>query len=228
MGITSQARRAAGRLPAEQCSVMHRRRTESATSVSGEWVASRVRRDSPREARFPGLPALRTVRADLPHTALRSVVLPPCGLTGRTIGHRQTEQPKIGEVRVGPAPGREPAAGAVTTLVPLQQEPTQPSSYIAIDRPFTPFSSAVNIRPVQTDASVHAQRARTSPTCLAVPGTAVGGTCGLSDFTNPPSCGPFAPRASPRFLTTTATLDPVRPALRLSSMNTGLSPNRHP
>ena len=51
---------------------------------------------------LPGLPSLRTVRADLPHTALRLMVLPSRGLTGRSMGGCQTEQPLFGEEAVGP------------------------------------------------------------------------------------------------------------------------------
>ena len=40
-----------------------------------------------------GLPPLRTVRADLPHTALQSVVLPHRGLTERDTGVSQLESP---------------------------------------------------------------------------------------------------------------------------------------
>jgi hypothetical protein len=42
-------------------------------------------------------PSLRTGRADLPHPALQSVVLPPRGLTGQRMGSRQGEQAQRGK-----------------------------------------------------------------------------------------------------------------------------------
>ena len=51
-----------------------------------EAAARRVT-DRGRDDRLPGRPSLRTVRAVLPHTALRSAVLPPRGLThGVSVG----------------------------------------------------------------------------------------------------------------------------------------------
>ena len=79
---------------------------------------------------IPGLPSLRTVCTDLPHTALRLMVLPQKGLTGLRTGLYQIEKPAIGKVGILP--------------------------------PFTPCSSAVNMRSVQTEPSVHSQRLRTS------------------------------------------------------------------
>ena len=60
--------------------------------------------------------------------------------------------------------------------------------------PFTPVSRAVNIRSVQTDGSVHSQRDRASPACLAL-GTVAGCSSACLDITYPPSCVPFAPRS---------------------------------
>src|SRR5262249_44160604 len=48
-------------------------------------------------------PSLRTGRADLPHSALQSVVLPARGLTDRGMGLLQAKQPKCGKVGIGPA-----------------------------------------------------------------------------------------------------------------------------
>jgi hypothetical protein len=60
--------------------------------------------------------------------------------------------------------------------------------------PLTLSSRAVSMRSVQTEGSVQAHRARTSPACLALLGTLAGcHSCDLS-FTHPPSCAPFAPR----------------------------------
>ena len=41
----------------------------------------------------PGAPSLRTVQADLPHTALRSVVLPARGLHKLVMGSGKGEEP---------------------------------------------------------------------------------------------------------------------------------------
>src|SRR5207245_125860 len=58
--------------------------------------------DRGRESRLLGSPSLRTGRADLPHPALRSVVLPPRGLTGQSMGITQGEEPQLGKESVGP------------------------------------------------------------------------------------------------------------------------------
>src|SRR6058998_2856722 len=71
--------------------------------------------------------------------------------------------------------------------------------------PFTPTSRAVNIRSVQTAGSVQAQRACTSPTCLAS-GTGVGLSSIGQVFTSPPSCAPFAPLPLRSFIATTVAL----------------------
>lgn len=52
------------------------------------------------EFRFP---SLRTVRASLPHTALRLVVLPRRGLTDQLMGSCQVEQPMLGKEGILPA-----------------------------------------------------------------------------------------------------------------------------
>jgi len=56
-----------------------------------------------RDPRLPGDPSLRTVRAVLPHTALRSVVLPSRGPTDRCMGCNEREQPMLGKEGVWPA-----------------------------------------------------------------------------------------------------------------------------
>lgn len=56
--------------------------------------------DRGREIRFPGLPSLRTVRAVLPHTALRLVV---DGLSETKVGFSQTIETGLRKVRVRPA-----------------------------------------------------------------------------------------------------------------------------
>src|SRR5207253_8340910 len=50
-----------------------------------------------------GSPSLRTGRADFPHPALQSVVLPARGLAGQGMGFLQAIEPKLGKVGVGPA-----------------------------------------------------------------------------------------------------------------------------
>ena len=51
----------------------------------------------------PVCPSLRTVRADLPHTALRSVVLPHRGLTKLVMGCGQRYQPMSLKIGIAPA-----------------------------------------------------------------------------------------------------------------------------
>ena len=62
--------------------------------------------------------------------------------------------------------------------------------------PLTPSSRAVSMRSVQTEGSVQAHRARTSPACLALmlPDTLAGLSSFGFCFTHPPSCAAFAPR----------------------------------
>ena len=52
---------------------------------------------------FPGPSPLRTVRADLPHTALRLVVLPQSGLASQCRGILKGQEPVLGKVGVWPA-----------------------------------------------------------------------------------------------------------------------------
>ena len=77
------------------------------------------------------------------------------------------------------------------------------------------------MRSVQTVASVHAQRARTSSACLAVADTTADGVCVDLLIPHPPSCVPSLPRGapsgSPGFVATMDALTPERSALRLPS-----------
>jgi hypothetical protein len=68
--------------------------------------------------------------------------------------------------------------------------------------PFTPVSSASSIRSVHTEGSTHAQRARMSPTCLALWGTAVGRSSFVVSIPVLSSCRSFAPSALPDFFAT--------------------------
>src|SRR5688572_5303534 len=85
------------------------------------------------------------------------------------------------------------------------------------------------MRSVHTRGSVHAQRARMSPACVAI-GTGAGIDSGGMALPRVTFLRPLAPRALPRFLATTDALTPVRAALRLhGSMNTDRPfPNRSP
>src|SRR5438309_6350140 len=59
----------------------------------GRRIAALDNRGRGRESRSS--PSLRTVQADLPHTALQSVVLPPGGLTNRSC----PKEEKLSDVR---------------------------------------------------------------------------------------------------------------------------------
>ena len=76
--------------------------------------------------------------------------------------------------------------------------------------PFTPSSSAVSIRSVQTHGSVHDQRPRMSSACLAFAGT-VADDCSLHpSFTYSTFLRPLAPPELPGFHATTAALTSAR------------------
>src|SRR5947209_16922062 len=142
---------------------------------------------------FPGPPSLRTGHADLPHPALRLVVLPPRGLTGLRIGCGKGEQPLLSKEGIGPAVVIQ-APGPSFALVTVAQDATQPHpgplvqllkdrpvavlevfKPTSLDRdqlrkrplyhlpPLTPTSRAVNMRSVQTLGSTQDQRPWTSP-----------------------------------------------------------------
>src|SRR3954462_7543872 len=59
--------------------------------------------DRGREGRLPGPPSLRTGLADLPHPALRLVVLPPRGLTELGVGCGKGKQPLLSKEGIRPA-----------------------------------------------------------------------------------------------------------------------------
>jgi len=68
--------------------------------------------------------------------------------------------------------------------------------------PLTPCSRAANMRSVHTVGSIHAQRARRSPACVALAGTAAGLASDCLDSTPSTFLPPFAPRplqALPRY-----------------------------
>src|SRR5437899_11257332 len=74
-----------------------------------------------------GLPSLRTVRAVLPHTALRLLVS-SSGASRLISGRGQGEQPEICEEGVGPALVIVGTAAKAGPLVLLAQDRSQPSS----------------------------------------------------------------------------------------------------
>src|SRR5712692_1868883 len=80
--------------------------------------------DRGRESGVTRSPSLRTGQAGLPHPALRLMVLPPRGLTGRHMSLYQTVQSLCRKVRIGPTHRIRPAAPA-TALVPLPQQAPQ-------------------------------------------------------------------------------------------------------
>ena len=107
--------------------------------------------------------------------------------------------------------------------------------------PFTPCSSAVNMRPVQTLGSVHAQgpSCRRSPRRLSCPALLAlapfGQHCRRCRFRGSSHHAstflrPLAPRALPRFVATTDALTSPWPALRAldRAMNTLMTPRRSP
>ncbi len=74
---------------------------------------------------LPGRSSLRTVRAVFPHTALRSVVLPPRGLTSRCMGCNYGEQPLLGKEGIRPAL-MVLAPAATTTLGTAAKDAAKP------------------------------------------------------------------------------------------------------
>ena len=152
------------------------------------------RRDRGREGWLPSPPSLRTVRAVLPHTALRLVVLPTIGLTGQAMGRRQGKQPTLGKEGVRPFASSHPfLKGRQHALRPhrrFHRGPTAPdlSGLLSLPRH---FSRAV--------FPLHGPH--------------------TSTFLRP-----FAPRALPRFFTAMDALTPVRSALRPDSIGNELRP----
>ena len=127
---------------------------------------------------------------------------PQRGLTGQRMGCDKRKQPMCGKENIGPA-----------LIIRLNHLP-----------PFTPFSSAVNMRSVQTDGSTQDQRSRISPTCLALSGTAVGCRSIVQPLTHPLPCAPFAPCPLRHFIATMGALTPAPPgpSATRGRLNTGL------
>ena len=114
-------------------------------------------------------PALRTVRAVFPHTALQSVVS-SSRLSRSGPGLVKCEQPVLCEVGIGP-------------------QPTEAEAFFL--PPLTPFTSADSIRSVQTAASAPAIMQRASAPCAALWGIPGAVCASVVVFTSPPSCPPF-------------------------------------
>src|SRR4030081_3106303 len=79
------------------------------------------------------LPALRTVRAVFPHTALQSVVS-SSGVSRSAPGCVECEQPGLSEECVGPALMVGTTATVAGTLFLLAQERAQPSADKLVER----------------------------------------------------------------------------------------------
>src|SRR5215471_9201253 len=78
-------------------------------------------------------PSLRTGRADLPHPALQSVVLPARGLAGHDVGLLQAKQPKRGKVGIGPARLVGPICfGTPFPMASFAQDASQPAAHKAV------------------------------------------------------------------------------------------------
>ena len=86
------------------------------------------------------------------------------------------------------------------------------------------------MRSVQTSGSTHAHRARISPSCGALSGTADGVCSCSSVFHASTFLPPFAPRALPRFCATMEALSPFGHGSSdpLPVMNAVPFPNRDP
>src|SRR6202012_3559564 len=87
-------------------------------------------------------PSLRTGRADLPHPALQSVVLPARGLTGLSVGCDEGEQPKLSKEGVGPAvmiPAQSPAFATLPTAQDAPQTHPDPPVQVPEGRPVAVF-----------------------------------------------------------------------------------------
>src|SRR5207302_743086 len=86
----------------------------------------------------------RSVQADLPHTALRSMVLPRRGLAGQGMSRLQTEKPLLGEERVGPADVGRAVAVFPTTGASAQQA-SQPAADHPIDATENPAMTVLEV-----------------------------------------------------------------------------------
>ena len=91
------------------------------------WTRAGVLPASDRGREGLGLPSLRTVRAVLPHTALRLLVS-SSGMSRVISGRGKGEQPKIGEEGIGPALVIVGTAAEAWPLFLLAQDSSQPSS----------------------------------------------------------------------------------------------------
>src|ERR1700720_3001282 len=78
-------------------------------------------------------PSLRTGRADLPHPALRSMVLPARGLNGLGMGVAQAEEPMLGKVGIWP-PDVVGASGDPRPTVLFAQDVPQTSADPSVER----------------------------------------------------------------------------------------------
>src|ERR1700730_17782360 len=78
-------------------------------------------------------PSLRTGRADLPHPALQSMVLPTRGLARLLIGTLQAEEPMFGKEGIGPR-DVVGAAGDPRAPVLLARDIAQPPADPAVER----------------------------------------------------------------------------------------------
>ena len=134
------------------------------------------------------LPSLRTVQADLPHTALQSVVS-SSGLARQGVGFGHGEKPPLSEEGIRPA-------------AMVLQGMTQPPFQAYHLPPVTPLTRAANIRSLHTVGSTHPhwRGSRVSCACLAVSGTDALGIAppSLLKLTDQPSYPPLLPRALPR------------------------------
>src|SRR5262249_48570784 len=77
-------------------------------------------------------PSRGTGLGDLPHPALRLVVLPTMGLTGQSMGMLQAEEPVLGKEDVGPSPMVVAACNPVPSA-PTAQQASQPTAYPAVE-----------------------------------------------------------------------------------------------
>ena len=94
----------------------------------------------------PASPSLRTGRADLPHPALRSVVLPARGLANRAVGSLQAEQPMFGKEAIWPSRLiRTAHVGDPLQLLLLAQQTPQSAAYPAIQRAEGPRSAVLEV-----------------------------------------------------------------------------------
>ena len=121
---------------------------------------------------IPGFPSLRTVRADLPHTALRLMVLPQRGLTGFRTGLYQIEKPVIGKVGIRPTTIVHSAACAAATFASFPNNRSQPLADEGIKARKHPGTTVFEVLKPAAQGAVHiGNRAFQTPSrfgrCLA-------------------------------------------------------------